>query len=95
MMVGQDAYSPTLPKLANKYADPRHAMVWIDNGPSRSLNRLLSDILKMDMKEWQLFNATDISADGRVLVGMGFDEQGEHGVWLLTLPANWWETVPK
>jgi hypothetical protein len=95
VMVGQDAYAAGLPRLANKYADPRHAMAWIDNGPTLSLNRLLADVLKMDMKGWQLFNATDISADGRMLVGMGFDEQGEHGIWLVTLPASWWEALPQ
>jgi hypothetical protein len=95
VMVGQDAYSPGPLKPADKGGDPRHAMAWIDNGPSLSLNRLLAHTLKLDMKGWQLFTATDISADGRMVVGMGFDEQGEHGVWLLTLPANWWEAVPQ
>jgi hypothetical protein len=95
VMVGQDAYSPSPPRPGDKGGDPRQAMAWIDNGPSLSLNHLLADTLKMDLKGWQLFIATDISADGRMVAGMGFDEQGEHGVWLLTLPANWWEAVPQ
>jgi uncharacterized membrane protein len=92
VIVGQD--SVVAPGI--RYAgDERRPIAWIDDRPPLRLNELLKDTLKMDLGKWNLINATGISADGQIIVGTGHDEKGNTAVWMLTLPAGWYDALPK
>jgi hypothetical protein len=92
VIVGQDSAVPSGIKYAG---DVRRPVAWIDDRAPLRVNELLKDTLKMDLGKWNLINVTDISADGRVMVGTGHDEKGNTAVWMLTLPAGWYDALPK
>ena len=51
--------------------------------------RLLSDVLRgqgIDFTGWKLHSVDDISADGRTIVGLGTNPDGNIEVWIATIP---------
>jgi probable HAF family extracellular repeat protein len=62
-----------------------HAVVWDEQGNARLLSDLLRD-LGANVDGWTLRSATDISADGRVIVGNGTSPDGIFQVWRAVIP---------
>ena len=52
----------------------------------RSLAEILADDLGFDLGGWNLVEATDISADGRTIIGIGINPYGEIEAWIATIP---------
>jgi len=54
--------------------------------------RILQDVLEtdygLDLTGWTLWEATDISTDGRAIVGMGINPNGGNGGWLAILSTQ-------
>lgn len=68
--------------------DPPHtwrAILWNDSGGITFLDELLPKF-GIDLTGWQLQRATGVSADGSVIVGRGFNPDGQHSSWIVTLP---------
>jgi len=61
------------------------AFVWDEVNGMRSLQDLLVD-LGVDLTGWSLTEATDISADGLVIVGNGTNPEGKLEAWIATIP---------
>ncbi|TVR95113.1 MAG: hypothetical protein EA406_14580, partial [Rhodospirillales bacterium] len=70
-------------------APDAEAFLWDEAAGMRSLRNLLIDdyALGEALTGWSLSDATGISADGRTIVGYGFNPSGETEAWLLRLPA--------
>lgn len=66
----------------------RHAMYWTpDTGMQRVQGTL--EELGVDMSGWELYAATSVSADGRIIAGNGYNPQGNIEGWVATLePSN-------
>jgi probable HAF family extracellular repeat protein len=63
----------------------RVAFVWDPTSGMRSLRQILTDE-GIDLTGWQLLEATDVSDDGRTVVGYGIDPAGRTQAWIAELP---------
>ena len=61
------------------------AFIWDDSNGMRKLQDVLEVDLGLDLTGWTLSVAKDISADGRVITGTGFNPDGELEAWLAVL----------
>jgi uncharacterized membrane protein len=62
-----------------------HALIWDDALGARALE---SDLTRagIDIGEWKLVQASDLSADGRVITGFGTNPSGQTEPWIVRLP---------
>jgi uncharacterized membrane protein len=65
------------------------AFYWTESGGMQSLKDMLvnlgADLTAWDGKAWTLTAATGISADGKTIVGYGFNDQSPEA-WIATIP---------
>jgi len=66
--------------------DLHHPFLWNPYDGTRELRVILEQDYGVDLTGWWLFNVTDISADGRRIVGTGFNPQGNVEGWVVTFP---------
>ena len=62
------------------------AFIHDDVNGMRSLEEVLTTEYGLDLTGWQLASATDISADGLVIVGQGTNSAGRQVNWVATMP---------
>lgn len=62
------------------------AFVWTPDTGMRALPDVL-DALGIDRTGWRLRDAVGLSADGRTIVGTGYDALGRTQAWMVTIPA--------
>jgi probable HAF family extracellular repeat protein len=62
------------------------AFLWDEAHGMRALAQILIDELGLDLTGWTLTRATDISADGNVIVGWGMNPNGESESWIAVIP---------
>ena len=67
---------------ANAYV----AFIWDEEHGMRELAQILTDELGLDLTGWTLNRATDISADGSVIVGWGTNPNGDSESWIAVIP---------
>ncbi len=67
------------------WGDTAGACIWDQAGGLRNLKRWLEEEHGLDLDGWHLTAATDISPDGRVIVGAGLNPQDEYQAWIVTL----------
>lgn len=67
---------------ANDDVEP---FLWNSTDGMRSLQDILMSDLGLDMTGWNLFIATDVSDDGKVIVGFGTNPQGQSEGWIANL----------
>lgn len=65
----------------------QQATIWDANGNMRLLQDVLTTDYGLDLTGWTLARATDISADGRTIVGNGINPLGFQEAWLVQLPT--------
>jgi probable HAF family extracellular repeat protein len=63
------------------------SFIWTESGGMKSLQRLLTDA-GANLSGWKLNVATDVSADGRTIVGTGTNPNGRPEAWLARLDAT-------
>lgn len=61
------------------------AFVWDAKHGMRSVKQELEEG-GLDLSGWQLTRTTGVSADGRTLIGWGFNPAGDNEAWIATLP---------
>jgi probable HAF family extracellular repeat protein len=61
------------------------AFIWIEGEGMLAVSDLLVNRLGLDLGGWSLTGATDISSDGRVIVGRGRDPQGNNQGWIAVI----------
>lgn len=65
------------------------AFIWTHEGGMRSLKRELIEVYGVSgASDWRLEMAWGISADGRTIVGMGVNPNGDREAWLVDLPRD-------
>ncbi len=57
------------------------AMVWTASTGMVNLKDILTQVYGLDLTGWTLVSATDISADGAMIVGYGLDPLGDEQAW--------------
>jgi probable HAF family extracellular repeat protein len=62
------------------------AFLWDEEHGMRELAKILSEELGLDLTGWTLTRATDISADGKVIVGWGTNPNGDSESWIAVIP---------
>ena len=62
------------------------AWIWDEPHGMRAIEDLLTDDYGLDLTGWGLTAATDISADGRVIVGYGYAPDGVSQGWIAVIP---------
>ena len=62
------------------------AFIWDEEHGMRAIAQLLVDELGLDLTGWTLTRATDISADGSVIVGWGENPNGDSESWIAVIP---------
>jgi uncharacterized membrane protein len=72
------------------YRANRAAMLWDESHGVRNLNDVLEQEYGLNLAGWQLVEATDISYDGRTVIGNGINPSGETQGWIVRL-----EQVPE
>jgi hypothetical protein len=72
------------------------AVIWDQSHGLRDLETVLETEYGMDLTEWQLLSANDISDDGRTIIGSGINPEGNVEGWIVHLgpvavpePAAW------
>ncbi len=60
--------------------------VWDAVSGMRSLRDILVNDCGLDLTGWVIYSASDISADGRRIVGLGTNPSGLYEAWLATIP---------
>jgi probable HAF family extracellular repeat protein len=61
--------------------------IWTEEGGPRDLSDYLTRELGIDLGGFKLTRATDISADGNVIVGFGDFHNGERRAFIVTIPS--------
>ena len=61
--------------------------IWTEDEGMRDLRALLEDEYGLDLTGWQLTDVTGISDDGRTIVGVGINPDGEEESWRAVLPG--------
>jgi hypothetical protein len=64
----------------------REALMWTANGVQNI--ETLAASLGLNLTGWDLQEATGISDNGRIIVGWGFNPQGNSEGWVLSLPSS-------
>lgn len=64
------------------------AVMWTQQRGIRRVADVLANDYGVDMTGWTLTRATDISADGKVIVGWGTNPQGEREAWRVYLDPD-------
>ena len=74
--------------LSSSAAAPvvREAFIWDTANEMRSLRDVLSTEYGLNMTGWQLYEANDISPDGNVIVGRGYNPDGDFEGWIAVIP---------
>lgn len=67
--------------------NPNHAVIWRNGGQIQFIQDLLTDLNVQSANGWQLAIATDVSDDGSVIVGWGFNPDGNEEAWIINLNA--------
>ena len=62
------------------------AFLWTQESGMRSLFAILTRDFRLNLTGWNMEHATGISADGRTVVGIGVDPDGNAQAWRATLP---------
>jgi uncharacterized membrane protein len=62
------------------------AFIWTAATGMRNLDDVLQNDYGLDLTGWTLDDVTGISADGRVIVGNGYDPQGQPEGWVVIVP---------
>ncbi|MGB2984850.1 MAG: PEP-CTERM sorting domain-containing protein [Phycisphaerae bacterium] len=62
------------------------AVIWDEVNGIRDLEDLLEVDFGLDLSDWTLLSARDISADGTVIVGLGINPQGYKEGWVAVIP---------
>jgi uncharacterized membrane protein len=62
------------------------AYLWDATHGARSIQDLLEN-RGLDLTGWPLIEATDVSADGRTLVGLGTNPSGSFEAWVVVVPG--------
>lgn len=75
IIVGIESYSSTF----------EEAFIWDSSNGMRSLRLVLMDH-GVDLTGWKLYEATNISGDGRTIVGYGTNPSGATEAWVVTVP---------
>jgi hypothetical protein len=65
---------------------PFRAFVWDEPTGMRDLRALLMDDFGLDLIDWELEEAFDISHDGLTIVGDGVNPNGDGEAWIVTVP---------
>lgn len=65
---------------------PDTAFLWDPDHGMRSLQGALTDEYGLDLTGWTLLYASDITPDGRTIVGTGIDPNGDVEAWITTIP---------
>jgi uncharacterized membrane protein len=63
----------------------RSAIIWDNEHGVRNLKDVLESEYGLNLAGWQLYSATDISADGRTIVGIGSNPLGQTEGWVARL----------
>ena len=78
--------------VGNATVSGSRAFIWTEAAGMRSIETVLTH-QGLDMDGWILSRANDVSADGRTIVGQGFDPSGTLRGWIahlaLETPATW------
>ena len=61
------------------------AFIWDENNGLRNLQTILVDDFGMDLTGWHLTGASDVSADGMIIVGVGINPEGFEEGWIADL----------
>lgn len=64
----------------------QQAIIWDPVRGMRLMSDFLSKEVSLDLNGWSLMRATDISADGRMIVGYGINPAGQREGWLAIIP---------
>ncbi len=73
--------------VGHSYTDiAAEAFVWDADNGMRNLREILTSAYGLDLKDWLLHRAHDISADGLTIVGTAFNPSGQYEAFLVTLP---------
>lgn len=67
-------------------AAPDRAFIWDQTLGMRSLHDVLTTDLGLDLTGWTLVQASDVSADGRTIVGYGINPSGDIEAWVAVIP---------
>ncbi len=73
-------------KIVGRSDDGLGAFLWIEGEGVRSLEEILETDHGIDMSDYTLNNARDISADGKYIVGYGSSPQSTVEAWRVSLP---------
>jgi probable HAF family extracellular repeat protein len=85
--VAPDSQMPALLNEAQTTTDLTDgAFIWTAATGMRNLKDVLINDYGLDLTGWTLDDVTGISADGRVIVGNGYDPQGQVEGWVATVP---------
>ena len=85
--VAPDSQAPTLLNEAQTTPELSDgAFIWTAATGMRNLKDVLNNDYGLDLMGWTLDEVTGISADGRVIVGNGYDPQGQLEGWVATVP---------
>ena len=73
-------------EMPNGEFHARRAWIWATETGRRNLEDVLERDAGMDLLGWRLTEATDVSADGLTVVGIGINPQGQTEAWMAVLP---------
>lgn len=62
------------------------AFLWEPNSGMQQLSTVLAFDYGLDLTGWHLLDATDVSPDGRTIVGVGINPSGDIEAWVATVP---------
>lgn len=62
------------------------AFIWDAQQGTRDLRDVLVNDFGLDLTGWALIAATDVSADGRIIVGTGLNPSGKREAWIAAIP---------
>jgi len=64
------------------------AFIWDAAHGMRLIADVLTNDFHLDMTGWSLASADSVSADGTVIVGSGFNPNGDQEAWIISLPLT-------
>ena len=85
VVVGRDQAWAHYPPGPIDTMSPVRAWIWDETNGMRGIEDLLTDDYGLDLTGWELTSATDISADGRAIIGYGRLEGVPQG-WIAVIP---------
>ena len=81
VVVGERDYGVEQPNTSS-----REAFVWTASGGMRGVRDVLVNDYGLDLTGWTLVQAFAVSADGRTIVGQGFNPSGDVEAWIAIVP---------